>query len=505
MNEAAERTSSDAALRGLFGRDSLYMFLWAIQIILASLLTPIETRLLGPSKFGLVATSVAIMQLLVAIGSFSLQTAIQRAYARPDGEAEARRLVALALAVAAVTLGAAYATGPLWCRAIGLGDFSAPVRYAVIWAGLTAVTNATFGLLRSRDQLGWFATVSLLQSVLAEAVALGLLVFVHRTAAAYLFGQMVCQGLAVIVGLYVARPLLPGRRDLPMLTDALRYTAALVPAAVGAFVFDTCDRLVIHGDLGPGAVARYAVARNIGGLAIVLLWVLQSVWMPRLFALKDLAVRRVVLAGSRDGIYMLAACFATTITLASPVLLTIWVPSSFRPAGLVLITGLIACSAVPVAGGQSSVRVLLVCDRSGPVAVATVIGALVNLALNLALVPVLGIDGSALVTLFSYGLVLALVRWRAQLALPLPLPSLELFGIVAICVAIGLGSTALPWNFATIAARLLLALIAGVVFLVQFISMVAPERLAPLNARLPWLTVVVPKRVADTIDLSVSS
>ena len=226
--------TSAQALRGLFGRDSLYLILWAIQIVLAALLTPVETRLLGPSSFGVVAAAVAVMQLLVQVGSFNLQTAIARAYTRPDGEANARRLVVLAIAVAGTLLVLAYSTGPYWCDAIGLRHFSTPIRYAVIWAALTAVTNATFGVLRSRDQLGWFATVAVIQSVVAEAVAVALMVFIHRTPTMYLFGQMVCQGLAVFVGLVATRPKLPRITNLPVFGDALRFTAPLLPAAVAA-------------------------------------------------------------------------------------------------------------------------------------------------------------------------------------------------------------------------------------------------------------------------------
>ena len=492
LNEQGDPESSDRALRGLFGRDSLYLILWAIQIVLAALLTPVETRLLGPASFGVVAAAVAVMQLLVQVGSFNLQTAIARAYTRPNGEENARRLVVLAIGMAGTLFILAYATGPAWCDAIGLGRFSTPIRYAVMWAALTAVTNATFGVLRSRDQLGWFATVSMIQSVVAEAVAVALMLLVRRDPAEYLLGQMLCQGLAVVVGLIAARPRLPRIADFPVLGDALRFTAPLVPAAVAAFAFDVSDRLVIHADIGSAATARYAVARNIGGFAIILLSVLQNAWMPRLFALKDATVRRTVMAASRDGIYALVACFALAITLAAPVLLLIWVPGSFRPSGLVLVSGIIAVSAIPAAGGQSSIRVLLLNERSTPVAVAMVLGAAVNLALNVAIVPWLGIYGSALSTLIAYSLMLLLLDIRARKVMALRRPSMHLLMLVAATSAVGLGSTALPWDPWTIVLRFVLALVAGLVFLTQFARMVAPERLTALVARLPLLRFVIP-------------
>ena len=116
-----------------------------------------------------------------------------------------------------------------------------------------------------------------------------------------------------------------------MFSDTLRFSSALVPAAVAGFVFDASDRIVIHGDLGAPPLGRYAVARNIGGFAIVLLQLVSFIWMPRLFAMKDRDARRKVLATSRDGLYVLAVTFAIAIAAGSPVLLLLWAPASYDP------------------------------------------------------------------------------------------------------------------------------------------------------------------------------
>jgi O-antigen/teichoic acid export membrane protein len=467
------------------------MLLWAVQIILAALLTPVLTRLLGPSRFGVVAAGVAIMQLLFAIGSFGMSVAIQRAFTEPDGDERARRLTAVSIVIAAVTVALAYGTGSLWCPLIGLGPFPAAIRYAVLWSGLSVITNTCLALIRSRNQLGVFALVVLLQSIVAEAVALGLVVIVHRTAAEYLLGQMVCQAAAAAAAVWACRPLLPAPRDRPMLAGALRYASALVPAMVAGFVIDASDRLVIQADLGTRAVARYSVASNIGGLTLVLLWVLNSAWLPRLYAIKDAVVRRSVLTASRNGLYALVALVALGLTLAAPVLLSIWMPANYHPHGLVLVTMVIAASAVPVAGGQAYSRALLVHDRSVPVAVAAVIAAAANFGLNLALVPVLGIDGSALVTFVSYSVQLVLLRFWAQRVVRLPLPPIRVLVLVLLALGVALASTALPWTVATVVGRLGLAVVIGAVFLAQLTSVLAPQRLPALQGRLRWLRLEV--------------
>ena len=108
------------ALRGLFGRDTLYVVIWAVQVVVAALCIPILTRLLGPYRYGMVASSIAVMQVLVALGGAGLQTAVQWQFAR-SGERDARRLITLAMVVSALAFLVANATGPWWCARLGLG------------------------------------------------------------------------------------------------------------------------------------------------------------------------------------------------------------------------------------------------------------------------------------------------------------------------------------------------------------------------------------------------
>ena len=465
--ERPEDDAASAAVRGLFGRDSAYLVLWAAQLGAAALLTPVTTRLLGPSRFGLVASSIAVMQVLVALAGFGLQSAVQRRYAR-SGERDARRLITLAIATSAMVFLIADATGPRWARALGLGHYPAAVRFAVTWASLTAISNAALGLLRSRDQLVPFATVSLSQSIVAEALGLLLVVAVRRSASEYLLGQLIAQALAVGVAIALTRPLPLGRRHLRMVTDSLRYSIPIVPGALAAFILEASDRLVLQHYLGSAAVARYAVAYNIGAIPILLLGVLDTVWMPRVFALSDACVRDSVLRRSRDALYALLIPVIAGLAIGGPVLLHIWAPASYRPDGLLFVLVLVAASAIPVAGAISHTRLLLAEGRTGAIAAATLLAAGTNLGLNVALVPQFGIEGSALATLFGYGalqLTLAVAARRVRRLQPTG-HALRVEVLAAVLLAFG--AAAAPMSLPLLGIRLVvglmcLAILAGMI------------------------------------------
>ena len=470
-----------ATVSGLFGRDMIYLGFWAMQIVMAAALTPATTRLMPKSAFGQAAAAVAVMQLLTCLFSFSLYTAVQRAYAQEDGEAHARHLVSLAISLALLTGAIAYGTGRWWSPLFGLGPFPAPIRYAVLWAVMCAITAPALGLLRSRDQLRGFVAASFAQSIFAQALALGLVVFVAATASSYMLGQLLGEVVTVVIALSIARPQLPRRVHLPVLTDALRFSTALVPAAIAAFLFDASDRIVIHGDLGASAVSRYAVARNIGGFAFVLLTLVSYVWMPRLFAMKNAVARRNVLSTSRDGLHVLAVTFALALAAASPLLLFLWAPPSYHPKTLLLVTALVAACALPVADSMIYEQVLILGNRTRVVAIGAVTVALLNLLLNLLLVPVLGIEGSAGITCFC--LVLGAVGWRWIAGAAGPTTRMRPLLLAVIGMAACIASAAVPSDGIWLVLRAVVTVAAVLVFFLQLGVLARPETMQRLRAR----------------------
>jgi O-antigen/teichoic acid export membrane protein len=463
-------------LKGLFGRDSLYMLLWGVQIGIAALSTPIITRALGVSQFGRVAATLAVVQVLVALSSFSLQSAVQRIFAGEGGERDARRVITLAVVLALGLLGVVYATGPAWCAALGLGRFGLTLQYGAVWACLWAITNASLGLIRSHDKLRAFGIITLLQSVVAEVLGLLLVLLVHRTAAEYLLGHLIAQTAAVGVALFVARPLALRRRDLPTLAGALHYSLGLVPAALASFVLDSSDRLIVQRDLGPAAVARYAVAYNIASLTIVLLYVLNSVWMPRVFALSEPSVRNAVLAASRDVLYALLIPVVVGLCAFSPIILRIWVPASYRPEGLLLIVAIVAVTAFPYAGMMAATRVLLFSGNTVAVGVSAVVAALANIGLNLLLDPTLGIGGAALATFCSFSLLFGLLALRARGIMRLRRPQAMLVAKIFAAIVISVASTQLPSGVAFTAVRVLVAFGCLIAFAAMLTAVLAPKR-----------------------------
>ncbi|WP_033339771.1 lipopolysaccharide biosynthesis protein [Catenuloplanes japonicus] len=450
--------SVDTHMSRLFGRDSLYMVLWAVQLGCAALITPVLTRFLGTGEFGTVAAANTVMQVLFVVGGFGLQTAVQRAHARAGGPSDARRIVTLAIVLALAVTALALATAAGWARPLGLAAEMPALRLAIVWAGLSAVTNASLGLLRSQDRLAAFALVSLLQSAVAEAASLGFVALARPAAESFLIGQALLQGVAALAGLALAPPLLLRLADLPMLKAALGYAMPLVPAVLGLLVLSTADRLMIQAELGADAVARYQVAYNVASGPILLLGVLNTAWMPRFFALAEDGDRAAVLAASRDLLYRLLVPLVAGVAIGAPFVLRVWAPPSYRPEDLYWVFSLIVIAAVPFAAQLALHRALVAAGHTGVVAVAVCAAAVANLLLNRLMLPPFGLAGAALATVAAYGLLYLGLRRGAAVTTPVrPTPG-RLRALIAGSVLVSLAVAAVPDTRLFLAVRAALVL-----------------------------------------------
>jgi O-antigen/teichoic acid export membrane protein len=389
-------------VRKLFGRDSLYMITWALQLAAAAALTPLVTRILGTDEFGAVAAATAVMQVLFVVAGLGLSTAIQRHYAGPDGTNAAARLLLLTVLLSSVVTVLIDISGPVWSQRVGFESYGGSLRLAVYWGGASAVTNASLAFLRSQDRLLAFSSVSLLQSVMAAAASLLLVSVVRPTATMFLLGQFLLQMVATAAGLCLAPPKLLRPRDWKLAHDALLYGLPLVPAILFKFVLDAADRLIVQAELGLTAVARYQIANNVGSLPMILLGVLSITWMPRIFALDESTERATVLAASQDALYRLLMPVMLGLSIGSPLVLRLWAPPEYRPEDLLLVTAIVIVSAVPYSAGLTIGRALLAEGRSAAIAAANGVAAAANIALNLILVPRYELVGSAAASFLAY-------------------------------------------------------------------------------------------------------
>jgi O-antigen/teichoic acid export membrane protein len=467
---ATPGAASSSSGSGLFGRGLLYVVVWSLQLLASTIVSPILAHLLGPSEFGELASALALFQVLSVAALLGLDQVVVLLRAQDGDIRGARGLVSVAMVIAFAVTALALGTSPLWGPGLGFHADSMIVTLVILWTGPSAAVQVMLALLVAEDRLRTFSIVSVISAVGGSVVGLLLLVLIPgSTAVTYAWGGVVCQFLAMAVGIVVTRPRIAGLWNWSLAGRSIRLGLPLAFGGLAYFVLNAGDRIVIQRDLGSAEVGRYQVAYVIGSAVILLLGFTNSAWAPHFARLTRETTRFALAMHSRDMLYRLLMPIVLAVTLASPLALRILAPASFRPNDLTLVVFVVALSAFPVAQAGATDRLLLLRRRGKTIGVLAAISAVVNIGVNLLLVPVMGILGSAVATFVSC----VLLSWLQLRALRGPRrdrvaqggarpewhgPSRRLALAIVVTVAAAAASILLPqtvvWNLIRAAAAL---------------------------------------------------
>jgi O-antigen/teichoic acid export membrane protein len=436
------------ALRAMFTRDFVYLGVSAAQVILAAVITPILTRLVGVSQFGQLALAIVVAQLLGVTFSFGLPFAAQKVFAGEDGDRRSRGVLAISALLAVATSLVVVLAAPAWGPVVGL-DRVLDARLAAVWAACFGLALTSLAMLRSKDKLRMAIFVGALQSLGAQAAGVLLLYWWAPTVTSYLCGLIIGQGAAALVGLLVLRPDWSALAAIRRYGGVFLFGLPMVPQQLSGWILGVGDRVVVRHVLGSAAVGRYSVAYNVGSLGFILLVFVNQAWMPRIYAVADRVARSRLLASSRDMMNLLLIPVVCGLAAGAPVVLEVWVPQSFHPASLTPIVAIVAICTFPFGQFLANLRALMSEGRTRQAAVATLVAAAVNIGLNLVMVPVIGITGSAIATVLSYALCARLTRPSVSSGLRVPGASVLLRtligGAMVVTLAIGVLPTSPVW------------------------------------------------------------
>jgi O-antigen/teichoic acid export membrane protein len=394
--------SSERGSRGdLFGRGMIYVVVWSMQMVVATVVSPVLAHVLPVAAFGSLAAAIALYQLLLIVIVFGLDQAlaVQRVE-DVDDDHRARGLVASGLVASIIVTGLAAATSLWWGPALGFTSQHL-LLLTLGWTLPGAAVLLVLSLLQAEDRLKRFSVVSLISTVGSQLVGIILLFVVGRTAETYAIGGVVGQCTALAVGLFWVKPRWRGLLDLEAVKRALQLGMPLVLTSLAEYVLTAGDRFLIQRWLGAVQVARYQVAFTVGNVVTLLLTFTNRAWLPRLKSIVDPDERWKVIGASRDGVYVLAGWAAFGITIAAPALLRVFAPESYGLDTLLAVVAVVGLGALPVAASVASGQQLVTIRWSSPLAWGAAAAVGVKVVATVGLLPVWGINGAAVGTLLA--------------------------------------------------------------------------------------------------------
>ncbi len=391
---------------------------------------PVLARLLSVEQYGRLSLLLKLALLWTVLSKAGLQNAVLRFLPSAPDSNRKRAALSTIFSLAAVLAGGmallAFAlarAGVLPLAASGPALLSL-VLGLVFVRTLQPVLSAT---LRAEGRTVLFNVCELSGKALAVALSLLALTLLARDLRPYLAALLLSEGFVVLsLSMWLARRGALSLRafDASLARQALAFGAPLIAYELASVILDSGDRLLIGRYAGLSQLGLYSAAYSLATYTeeavlqpvnLALFPACMGLWT----ASGEAAVARL-LSRSLD-LFFAAACGVFLLTLLTahdlvPVLLS----RKFAAAGPlvpVLVAGLLVY-ALHIFFNTP----LMLHRRTMTLSLATIVCCLLNLGLNVLLIPRIGILGSAVATLLSYlALTAALaVSSRRWLAFPLP-------------------------------------------------------------------------------------
>ncbi|HET8955993.1 MAG TPA: oligosaccharide flippase family protein [Solirubrobacterales bacterium] len=429
-------------LRRLATTGAAYTAASILSKVIAVALLPLYTRYLTKEDYGAAEVLFAAVVTASIIVRFGLIEAILRFYYLDDEDPS--RVVSSTFAGLfwLSTLGVLVAlplaeplSELLLPNAEKLGG-SAPELVRIAIGGLWVLTMWEFmlTLFRLEERARAFFVTTILNVVAAIGLTVVLVVGLDEGARGLLIGSYASAAAFVVVLVALQWRRLSLRFDTALLRRLFRFGLPTMPAEVSLYALNFADRLIIARSLGLAEAGLYSLGVKFAQAVNVLVRGFQLAWPPLAYSIRDDDEAR--------------RTYATVVTLfvagCSFVVAGMWLFSRWIVRALAApnffdsyeVIGLIAAAVTLYA---LYLVLVVILGRTGrtefnlPAAIAALV---VNVALNLLLVPQLEIVGAALALVASYLVVLGLMYAFTQRLFPVPYEWGRLLRVVLTVAAI---------------------------------------------------------------------
>jgi O-antigen/teichoic acid export membrane protein len=442
-------------LRRLATTGAAYTAASVLSKLIAVALLPLYTRYLTPADYGaaeVLFAAVVSASIVVRLGAIE---ALLRFYYQADEDPARVVSTSFAAMFWAATAGALIALPFAGQISDALLDAHDPGLVRIAIGGLWVLTLFEYllTLFRLEERARAYFLTTMANVLTTIPVTVILVVGADEGARGLLLGSY-ATGAAFVLGLVaIHRRSLSLRVDGPLLGRLMRFGLPTMPAELSLYSLNFIDRVILVRYAGLAEAGLYSLAVKFAQAVNVLVRGFQLAWPPLAYSIRDDDEARRTYAVIVT--WFVACC---TFVVTGMWLLSRWIVRALAAPeffGSYKAIGLIATGVTLYALYMVLVVILGRTGRTGFNFPATAAATATNIALNLALVPSLGIVGAGLALVASYVVVLVLMYAFTQRLFAVPYEWGRLARIVLGSAAlVGLGELLMPTSgFAGLAGR----------------------------------------------------
>jgi len=392
-----------------------------VSRILAVLLLPLYTHYLTRADYGAIETLIALTAVLVIVLRAGISSAFFRFYF--DAKTPEERTIVvrtsfwftMTMATAGLFAGLVLAA-PIAHALNGMTPGLVRAAFVGLWAQMNY--EQLTALFRVEERSLQFALASLANVVLTIAATVLLVAVWHKGAIGVLVGNFTGTLIVYAALLTYSRRALGLQFDRKLYRAMNRFGLPLVPSAVALWLTNFSDRFFLVKLTDAHEVGLYSIGVRVASATVLLLTAFRMAWPAFAYSIED--DREAQRTYSFVLTYVVYVCcwLALALGLLAPWILRVITTKPFYPA-----QNVVAPLAFGVAAFGAYVVVQIGTGRSRQTRsnwVVTGVAAVLNVALNFALIPPYGRMGAAIATVSAYTLLFVGMAWRAQTVFPVP-------------------------------------------------------------------------------------
>jgi O-antigen/teichoic acid export membrane protein len=400
-----------------FTKDVLWVGFSQIVILLFAFLTlPVLTKIYGPTIYGLWSQIFVTVGLLIPILNFQLLSATVR-YIHEDrkngvfGQSFSNMFWIIALTVfIALIIGITFRT-QLSLILFKTDIYASYIILTFVWAGTGALLSLLLSYWRANGKITKLSIINIAISTFKfmPLILLALLhyelwyIIITQIAVEILFITVLFSSVSMKIGFK-----LPNTANLK---KYLSFSVPQIPSAALLWIMDSSDRYFITSFLGLAQTGIYSASYGIGSLIYLFYFPISFVVFPmvtNLWEKGDISgVKKYLEYSTKIFLYLGIPGSAGLYVLSKP-LLVILSTSEFAVGGGI-ITFLIALSTIFLGIYQINLYIIYLIEKTKFMPIIVGLSALVNIIINILLIPKIGIIGAAISTVLSYALLSLIV------------------------------------------------------------------------------------------------
>lgn len=376
---------------------------WAGPFI-SLIFTPILTRILDPSDYGIADYVSTVGAALATVAWVGLPQALTAHFNDQPSDWQWRRQVTGSTLLLVWLIGIpACALMVIFAPQIALATLHNR-QYTFLFqlvgaSSIFSLSNAVFiGAAQAALQVRWgvlFSFVSLGTTVAGNIV---FIIVLRLGVLGMLLTPITSAGILSVAAAITIRSLI-GRPALRTMGLLLRSGLTLLPTSLSGWTMQLADRLFLVYYVSATALGYYAIANKMVGLLSIVMAPVYAAWTPLALSIQHEAQNRQLYANMARYLIVIVLAASLGLGLFSTEVLLILTRPAYLPATPYI--GILAYLAVFGAVGAALNTNALVGKQLPAISWAAMAGAAVNLLLNALLIPRLGVWGATISTAVS--------------------------------------------------------------------------------------------------------